>query len=300
MLTCSYRFARYNIICWLKLTLKMQVSKSDMELVSVIITTKNSAVTLKKLLVSIAKQTYKQKEIIVVDNQSADGTKQIAHLFTHKVYDKGPERSAQRNFGASKALGKYLLFLDSDMVLTENVLKECLEKFKESKDELGGVVMPEKSFGQGIWARAKVLERKINMGEPYFESARFISRDIFLKFKGFDEEITGPEDWDLPQRIAKKYKTERIQSFILHNEGRLKLSTLYKKKFYYGLSAHKYLKKQNLPIIGPTTVYFLRPAFYKNWSLLLKKPYLSSVMIIMLSVELFGGGLGYIIGRLRG
>ena len=277
----------------------MKKNKFVEGLVSIIITTKNSAATTKSLLISIKDQTYKKYEIIVVDNQSTDGTKEIALFFTRKVYDKGPERSAQRNFGVSKSSGKCLLFLDSDMVLTGNVLKECIEKFKVSQEKLGGVVIPEKSFGSGIWAKAKALERKINSGETYFESARFIPKNIFYKFKGFDEGMTGPEDWDLPQRIAKKYTMDRIKSLILHNEGDLKLSTLYKKKFYYGLSVHKYLRRQNLPIIGPTTVYFLRPAFYKNWNLLFRKPYLSFVMIIMLSVELFGGGLGYIIGRLR-
>ncbi len=274
--------------------------KNRKSLVSIVITTKNSAATIKRLLISISKQTYSQKEIIVVDNNSEDSTKQFAYLFTDKVYDRGPERSAQRNFGATKAKGNFFLFLDSDMVLTENVLKECVEKANESKGNLGGIVIPEKSYGQGIWAKAKALERKINLGEPYFESARFIPRNIFLKFGGFDEEITGPEDWDLPQRIAKKYQILRIKSLILHNEGKLKLSTLYKKKFYYGLSAHRYLKKHNIPIIGRTTIYFLRPAFYRNWQLLFRSPSLTLAMIIMLSVELFGGGLGYITGRLKG
>jgi len=274
--------------------------KNRKSLVSIVITTKNSAATIKRLLISISKQTYSQKEIIVVDNNSEDSTKQFAYLFTDKVYDRGPERSAQRNFGATKAKGNFFLFLDSDMVLTENVLKECVKKANESKVNLGGIVIPEKSYGQGIWAKAKALERKIHLGEPYFESARFIPRNIFLKFGGFDEEITGPEDWDLPQRIAKKYQILRIKSLILHNEGKLKLSTLYRKKFYYGLSAHKYLRKQNIPIFGPTTIYFLRSAFYKNWQLLFRSPSLTLALIIMLSVELFGGGLGYITGRLKG
>lgn len=271
----------------------------DYPLVSAVITTKNSTATLKKLLISISTQTYKKKEIIVVDNSSLDETKKIAYTFTKKVYDKGPERSAQRNFGANRSSGKYLLFLDSDMVLTENVLTECIQVFENDKDKIGGVIIPEKSFGEGIWAKAKVLERKINTGESYFESARFIPKDIFLKFGGFDKDMTGPEDWDLPQRIEKKYKMIRIRSQILHDEGKLKLSTLYKKKFYYGLSAHKYLRKQNLPIIGPTTIYFLRPAFYKKWPYLLRNPITTLFMVIMLSVELFGGGLGYVIGRLK-
>jgi len=62
-------------------------------------------------------------EIIVVDNNSQDKTKEIAYRYTDKVYNFGPERSAQRNFGVKQAAGKYILYLDADMVLSENVMK---------------------------------------------------------------------------------------------------------------------------------------------------------------------------------
>ena len=66
---------------------------SCLELVSVIVPTKNSERTLAKCLDSIRNQTYKSIEIIVVDNNSIDSTKEIAKRFTKKVYNKGPERS---------------------------------------------------------------------------------------------------------------------------------------------------------------------------------------------------------------
>src|SRR3989344_3215998 len=83
-------------------------------LVSIVITTRNSASTIGELLKSIKVQDYSRIEIIVVDNKSSDGTGEIAAQYTKKVFDKGPERSAQRNFGARKAKGQYLFFLDSD------------------------------------------------------------------------------------------------------------------------------------------------------------------------------------------
>lgn len=268
----------------------------DNPLVSIIITTRNSATTLNKLLGSIQKQIYKKIEIILVDNNSSDNTKELARKFTNNVFQVGPERSTQRNFGAKKAHGKYLMILDSDMVLTNNVVKECVEICQFDK-ELGAVVIPEISFGKGIWAKAKILEREINQGESFFEAARFFPKEIFLKFGGYDKNLTGPEDWDLPKRIAKTYAIGRGKSKILHNEGRLTLLTLIRKKYYYGLSAHKYLTKQKIPVVSPVTIYFLRPAFYKRWPLLLKNPLISLGMILMLSVELLGGGFGYLVGR---
>lgn len=266
-------------------------------LVSAIITTKNSAATILDLLNSLKSQSYKDLEVILVDNNSSDKTVEIAKGFTNKVFQKGPERSVQRNFGVKKAKGDYFFFLDSDMELTKNVVKECVEKIKDSS--IGGVVVPEKSHGEGFWAKTKALERKINEGEAYFEAARFFPRKAFVAIGGFDETLTGPEDWDLPQNVAKKYKIARIKSYILHNEGRPSLLGLAKRKYYYGLSVHKYLKKQKMSIISSKTIYFLRPSFYKKFYLLAKDPMISLGMVAMLLIETVGGGLGYIMGRIK-
>jgi glycosyltransferase involved in cell wall biosynthesis len=57
-------------------------------LVSIVITTYNNSRTLKKCLESIKNQTFADIELIVVDNNSTDDTKQIALEYTDKVYDK--------------------------------------------------------------------------------------------------------------------------------------------------------------------------------------------------------------------
>jgi glycosyltransferase involved in cell wall biosynthesis len=68
-------------------------------LVSVIVPTKNSSSTLVKCLDSIINQTYRNIEIIIVDNYSADSTRDIAMHYTDKVFTLGPERSPQVNYG---------------------------------------------------------------------------------------------------------------------------------------------------------------------------------------------------------
>lgn len=267
-------------------------------LVSIIITTKNSARTIKQLLESIKKQSYGKFEIIVVDNQSSDQTVDIIKKYTKAIFQKGPERSAQRNFGAKKSKGKYLFFLDSDMALTKNVVRACVELVQQDH-ELGGIIIPEKSFGEGFWSKAKIFEREINAGEEYFEAARFFPKKVFTEFHGYDELLTGPEDWDLPQKISKKYKISRIKNFIFHDEGRHTLLGLARKKYYYGLSVHKYLANHKMGIINRRMIYLLRPAFYKNWKKLLSHPNTTVGMLIMLAAETLGGALGYLVGRFR-
>lgn len=270
-------------------------------LVSIIITTRNSAKTVAALLESIKNQSYKNIETILIDNNSGDETQSLARQFTPYVFNKGPERSVQRNFGAQKAKGKYLFFLDSDMELSKKVVEECVQKMESSAQSsaIGGLVVPEESFGTGFWVKAKALERKINEGQNYFEAARFFPAAIFKEVGGYDENLTGPEDWELPERIAKKYIITRIKNYILHNEGKHTLIGLAKKKYYYGLSAHKYLKKHSKSPVNARTVYFLRGAYYRKWREVFSDPILYLGMWVMLFAETFGGGLGYLFGRFK-
>lgn len=122
-------------------------------LVSVIIPTFNSGGTLEKCLRSISNQTYKNIEIIIVDKFSNDGTKEIAKKYTKKIFEKCPERSTQRNYGAHKSRGKYLLFIDSDMELTKRVIEECVKKQEDTKSS--AIIIPEKTVSNNFFRRSK-------------------------------------------------------------------------------------------------------------------------------------------------
>ena len=95
-------------------------------LISVIIPAFNEEKNIARLLKSIKKQSYKRIEIIVVDDASEDNTVNISKNLVAKVFKrKHAERSVQRNFGALKARCKFLIFLDADMELTSEVVKDC-------------------------------------------------------------------------------------------------------------------------------------------------------------------------------
>lgn len=269
--------------------------------VSLIITTKNEEDNIQRLLESITKQNYKNIEIIVVDNNSSDNTKKIARKFTSLVFNRGPERSAQRNFAVKKSSGSYLLFLDADMELMPQVVKECLVLVTKEKN-IGGVIIPEKSSSQSFWEKIKAYERSFYFlnGESNIEAARFISKRVFIETGGYDEEITGPEDWDLSERIKSfGYKLKRSKCLLIHYENINSLIELMKKKYYYGVHSHKYLHKNNLSIFNSKTIFFLRPVFFKNWRLLISNPSLTVFLILMFSAELLSGGFGYLVGRLN-
>lgn len=271
------------------------------QLVSVIITTRNEEEVIERLIRSIKRQTFKNIEIILVDNNSDDHTLQIAKKLGVRVYNFGPERSAQRNFGAKKGKGVYFLFLDADMELTKDVVKECVEVF-EGNPKAGAISIKEESIANTFWEKVKAFERSFyNLkGDPATDAARFFSKKAFEKCGGYDTNITGPEDWDLRDTILKSgYKIDRVNALIYHYERINSLFDLLRKKFYYGLKAHRYLSKQKVSLLGPETIYFLRPVFYKNFDKILTHPILTIGMFIMLTMELFGGGLSYLIGRIK-
>ncbi|HUQ85178.1 MAG TPA: glycosyltransferase [Candidatus Limnocylindrales bacterium] len=268
-------------------------------LVSVIITTKNSESTIKSCLSSIKNQNYSNLEIILVDNNSTDHTSKIAQKYTKLIFNKGPERSAQRNFGAKKAKGKFLLFVDSDMELSKNVIKDCVEKYITNSHNAAGVVIPEKSFGNSFWAKCKALEREFYLGLDWIEAPRFFSKEIFEEIGGYDEKQTGTEDFDLPQRIKSRFKNRsilRIKSMIHHNEGDLALSYTLKKKYYYVKTARIYReKKSNKDYYKKQSSIIERyRVFFSNPRKLLKNPILGLGMLLMKTSEFAAGGLGYI------
>jgi len=218
-------------------------------LVSVIVTTRNNHATLEACLESIKQQSYGNIELIVVDRDSDDDTKDIARRYTDKVFNKGPERSAQRNYAVSKATGDYVVIIDSDMELSKDVIHACVKKV-QSDVEIEAVIIPEESFGQGFWAQCKKLERSFYIGIDWIEAARFFDKKIYQQVGGYDEELISGEDWDLSQRVGAVVKIGRINEYIRHNEGHIKLFQTLKKKSYYAKKFTNYTIKT---VPGSTT-----------------------------------------------
>lgn len=214
-------------------------------LVSIIIPTQNEEGNIENCLISIQKQTYPQEyiEIIVVDKNSNDKTKEIAKKYTDNIFNNGDktERSAQRNFGAQKAKGKYYLYLDADMSLNKNVIQEAVEKM-ESNNQLVGLYIPEVVMGNSFWCYVRNFERSF-YNSTVIDCVRFIRIKDFLAVQGFDETLTGPEDWDIDKKIRMRGQVDIIKACIFHNESNFNLSAYIRKKRYYIKSFDNYIQK---------------------------------------------------------
>lgn len=265
-------------------------------LVSLIVPTKNVEKVLEKCLLSLKKQIYPNIEIIVVDNFSTDKTISIAKHFTNKIFLQGPERSAQRNFGIKKSRGMYVCWIDSDNILKPNIIQAAVAKVRENP-HLKALIIPETSFGVGFWSKCKSLEKKCYLGDDNIEAIRFIKKGVFEEVGEMSENLISGEDWDMTIRVRQKgYEIGRIKNTLYHNEGRLTLLGDIQKKFYYATKSIPYVERH---IKNPKDVllFVFRPAFFRNWELLLKNPTLTCGIIFMKMCEFTVGFIGFLLAK---
>lgn len=283
----------------------MKTANSDFK-VSIVIPAFNEVNNIANCLKSLVKQTYEKIEVILVDDCSNDETSLIAKKVGNSLrvnlkiiqLIKHKERGIARNIGAKISAGNYLLFIDADMELGKNVVAECMRVVKENYD-IKSIIIPEKSYGEGFWSRCRQLEKRCYLGDNRIEAARFFEKKAFLEVGGWDKKMVSGEDWDLTRRVRSKYKIGRIKSFIYHNEYKLTLGKALKKKYYYASVSGIYLEKNPLSILS--FIFFIfRPAYLRNWKLILSDPTVGMGMFFLKTMELFAGGAGYLVSKLPG
>ena len=177
------------------------------ELISIIIPCYNSGRTIKRTIDSIKKQTWKEKEIIVVNDGSNDEYTlrillEIDGLLIINQNNLG--LSAARNVGAHKASGEFLFFLDSDDWIEENALELMFNYL--IRNGQNNYVYSDIILEGDI---RKIVKKNYNFFEQLFLNqipyAILISKNTWLRNKGYDENmILGYEDWEFNIRLGAK------------------------------------------------------------------------------------------------
>src|SRR3989344_687806 len=265
-------------------------------LISVIIPTKNSEKFLEACLKSIKNQTYKNIEIIVVDNNSTDKTNDIARKYTNLVFTKGRERSEQRKFGGDIAKGRILIHIDSDMILEKNLVKEVNALIEKGFDAL---VLTERSIGNTFWARCKILEKKFYEGNINIESIRAIKKNIYKKIGGHDKNLVFSEDKDLDLRVRNAgYKISRTKAYVLHDEGDVGFFDLVKKKMLYSNTSHTYANKHPNAFKWQSNIFNRYLIIFKNYIFIFSQPLEYIGLLLLKTFEFSAGGMIYIKSKL--
>lgn len=261
-------------------------------LVSIIVPSFNSGKFIKECLKSIKEQTYQHIEIIVVDNNSKDNTRNIAESFTKKVFIHGVERSAQINFGAKNARGKYLYRVDSDFVLEKEVIEQCVIKCE--KENFDGIAIHNTSGeGLGFWAEVRKFERNSYRDDNLVVAVRFFTKKAWSVLGGFDEALYGPEDYDFHNRfVSYGFKWGRITAIERHLGEPKSLFDIYSKHYWYGKQMLFYFKRH--PIIAMAQFNPIRASYFRHYKTFLTHPILTLGLVVMTFTKFFAGGLGFL------
>lgn len=187
---------------------------------SIIIPTLNEAGYLSRLLTDLQKQTEKSFEVFVVDAGSSDKTVACANAFITKLplkvlTTKIKNVSVQRNLGAKKGRGEYLVFFDADVQIPVRFLSDIKVYLHHDHPDMVSTYIKadSRSLSDQMIARvsnlltdmSKLIERPFVLGFNFI-----VKRDVFAESGGFRREVKHAEDIELSQRLFENGKTLTI------------------------------------------------------------------------------------------
>ncbi|MBU3134090.1 glycosyltransferase family 2 protein [Clostridium gasigenes] len=190
-----------------------------MELITVIIPTYNRAKTLLRSMNSVLNQTYKNIELIIVDDNSDDGTLElVSSLSDNRVkYIKNSTNKGacySRNLGVDIAKGEYIAFQDSDDEWDLSKLELQINNLKENNYDIVSCYINQIFEGgtNKVFPSIDIKDLKdLNyknyiLLENIFSTQTILGkRKCFIETK-FDNDLPRFQDWDLMIRMCQKYK----------------------------------------------------------------------------------------------
>ncbi len=205
-------------------------------LVSIIIPTFNRSDLLKECLDAVVAQTFKDFEVLIINNFSTDDTLDVIATYKDARFNVINFKNngiigAARNQGIKLAKGKYISFLDSDDCWHKNKLEECIKIFQSASPDVichaeiwhDGVNPHAQTYGPSERATYDSLLFK---GNCLSTSATMVTREALAKTKGFDEnpELVTVEDYDLWMALAKNgakfyFIDEPLGMFRIHSRN---------------------------------------------------------------------------------
>lgn len=174
-----------------------------MNSISVIIPTYQHSTSISACIRSLLSQTLSPYEIIVVDDGSTDGTKEIVQMFLPQVsyhYQNNQGAPSARNAGADFATGDFLLFCDADV----EAFPQMLDRLHRALREQEGASYAYSAF---YWNHrlfhALPFDPDHLRNQNYIHTGALIRRNDFL---GFDPTLKRFQDWDLWLSMLEKGK----------------------------------------------------------------------------------------------
>ena len=235
------------------------VAATNLPEVSVIMPAYNAAAYVAEAIASVLAQTWRDWELIVVDDGSTDDTAAVVDRFgglIHHIYQENQGGSAARNRAIEASTGEFIAFLDADDLWLPEFLETQINRLKSNPSagvayswwcyvDARGQLLPESGRPRN---RGQLLPELV-MRNVFPLIAALMRRQCIEQVGLFDEQLQEDENWDLWLRIARagcafelsphmlaKYRVHgRNKSMAIQRMERNQLAVLNKFYLQYGL-----------------------------------------------------------------
>lgn len=204
---------------------------------SIIIPTRNRGKRIKKAIESVLEQTYKNFELIIINDASTDGTGEIISKFARKD-PRIKVITNEINLGLARSLnkaikiscGEYIARLDDDDFWSDARKLEKQIDFLEKKLDymlVGGGVIRIDEQGKEIIRfylprEDEEIRRTVLLGNPFAHSSVVFRKEAWEKSGGYDENLPFSEDWDLWMRFGKLGKFYNFPEYFIYYSQSIK------------------------------------------------------------------------------
>ncbi len=241
---------------------------------SIIIPAHNEEASIKGAIESVLKQTFKDYELIVVNDSSTDKTKEIVESYIKKdkriklINIKGGNAAKARNAGLRIAKGKYIIFVDADITFNKHFIKKIINHFKEQKaDAVTWNVYtknPKTMVSKMINERYKKFQSRIL--KPGFEKGAYVftfKKSVIKKLGGYDESVSYFEDYLITKKFYEMgFKAYHDPQLIVFHEDPNTLIDYLKQGVSYGKGLSTLYKKDKWHALKMLLINFCRASIF--------------------------------------
>ena len=305
---------------------QLSEKENDNPLVSIIMPVYNRVDIVESAIDSVLEQTYSNIELIIVDDGSDDGSKELLESINdqrirllHNDSCKGVSNS--RNKGLSVAKGKYIAYLDSDNTWDSRYIAAMVGAFIELPDAevlYSGQLLFKGDSEKPYAVRFGSFNKSLLTNRNYIDlNALCHTHDLFKRIGGFDETLIRLVDYDLIMRMAETtqiYSVPVILSHYFFNKAENTITNIpdYKKyleivrdyretrieninKTINGLNSNKLTKKVSIIIPSYEALDDIKECIESLFELNIDKSYIDKVKnaIKKLGLELFAIHAGW-------
>lgn len=197
--------------------------------VTAIITTFNRAHFLRASIRSVLSQTYRDLELLVLDNSSSDDTTRVVESFSdprlHYIRHAPLNISRSRSLGLNKANGEFVAFLDDDDEWLPPKIQRQVGAFDAGDSSLGlvyGGFVRIDSEGTEFETHLPILRGKI-LSDLLWQKDAFtgsasnpmMKLSGVMEIGGFDEKLMTSEDWEMYLRLSEKYQIDYVPDVVV-------------------------------------------------------------------------------------